>query len=243
MIKFFRNIRQSLLMENKTSKYLKYAIGEIVLVMIGILLALQVNNWNNYNKDKNLEKRYLSDLLLDLKTDSTAIAVFKKESDEQVRTKNKLNDYFNGQSFPNDSLIYFFDIQWKTVYNFTPIMTTLEEMKSTGNLGVISNHNLRRKILETYNKYQVHIHHNEVIYNRLQEEFWKIILSKIPNLDIYKSGESLNKLDIVTVLMDFEIKNRLNLNHVNGMNTGIKDLQNINNLLIEELQNKNKALQ
>ena len=46
MIKFFRNIRQILIMENNTSKYLKYAIGEIVLVVIGILIALQINNWN-----------------------------------------------------------------------------------------------------------------------------------------------------------------------------------------------------
>jgi len=44
MIKFFRNIRQNLIMENKTGKYLKYAIGEIVLVVIGILIALQLNN-------------------------------------------------------------------------------------------------------------------------------------------------------------------------------------------------------
>ena len=47
MIKFFRHIRKNLLMENKTSKYFKYAIGEIVLVVIGILIALQINNWND----------------------------------------------------------------------------------------------------------------------------------------------------------------------------------------------------
>ena len=50
MIKFFRHIRQNLIMENKTSKYLKYAIGEIILVVIGILIALQVNNWNENRK-------------------------------------------------------------------------------------------------------------------------------------------------------------------------------------------------
>ena len=50
MIKFFKRIRQNLLLEGKTGKYLKYAIGEIVLVMIGILLALQVNNWNEKRK-------------------------------------------------------------------------------------------------------------------------------------------------------------------------------------------------
>jgi hypothetical protein len=50
MIKFFRSIRRSLLMENKTSRYFKYAIGEILLVVIGILIALQANNWNEQRK-------------------------------------------------------------------------------------------------------------------------------------------------------------------------------------------------
>ena len=50
MIKFFRKIRKSLLTENRFSKYLLYAIGEIILVIIGILFALQINNWNENNK-------------------------------------------------------------------------------------------------------------------------------------------------------------------------------------------------
>jgi hypothetical protein len=58
MIKFFRKIRKNMLTENKFSKYLIYAIGEIALVMIGILLTLQVNNWN-----KNQEKQILTQLL------------------------------------------------------------------------------------------------------------------------------------------------------------------------------------
>ncbi len=53
MIKFFRHIRKRLLIENNTGKYLKYAIGEIVLVVIGILIALQINNWNEEKKNKN----------------------------------------------------------------------------------------------------------------------------------------------------------------------------------------------
>ena len=50
MIRFFRSIRQQLMNENKPAKYLKYAVGEVLLVMIGILLALQVNNWNEGRK-------------------------------------------------------------------------------------------------------------------------------------------------------------------------------------------------
>ena len=52
MIKFFRKIRHNLINEGKTTKYLKYAIGEIVLVVIGILIALQINNWNEQRKQK-----------------------------------------------------------------------------------------------------------------------------------------------------------------------------------------------
>ena len=62
MIKFFRKIRQKLLMENKTSKYFKYAIGEIILVVIGILIALSLNNWKEDLAKQGEEKRILSGL-------------------------------------------------------------------------------------------------------------------------------------------------------------------------------------
>lgn len=61
MIKFFRNIRKSLLNEGKTSKYLKYALGEIVLVVIGILIALQISNWN---EQKKIEKSITDHLVI-----------------------------------------------------------------------------------------------------------------------------------------------------------------------------------
>ena len=69
MIKFFRQIRQSLIMENKTSKYFKYAIGEIILVVIGILIALQINNWNEDRKNNTLERVFINNLITDLKSD------------------------------------------------------------------------------------------------------------------------------------------------------------------------------
>jgi hypothetical protein len=62
MIKFFRKIRQNSLMENKTGKYLKYAIGEIILVVIGILLALKINNWNESQKHEAKLLNYLTNL-------------------------------------------------------------------------------------------------------------------------------------------------------------------------------------
>ena len=70
MIKFFRKIRQKLLQEGKVINYLKYAIGEILLVVIGILIALQVNNWNEYRKDRVKEQAVLKNLIQDLQADS-----------------------------------------------------------------------------------------------------------------------------------------------------------------------------
>ena len=69
MIKFFRHIRKSLLMENKTGKYFKYAIGEIVLVVIGILIALQINNWNEQKKEYNTATILAKSLVEDLNKD------------------------------------------------------------------------------------------------------------------------------------------------------------------------------
>jgi len=73
MIKFFRKIRQKLLSENKFSKYLIYAIGEIVLVVIGILIALQINNWNEDKKGKVELNQYLSSLKENIQSDITVL--------------------------------------------------------------------------------------------------------------------------------------------------------------------------
>ena len=70
MIKFFRKIRQNLLIQNKFSKYLLYAIGEIILVVIGILIALSINNSNELKKTRYAEKVYLKEIKSDLIQDT-----------------------------------------------------------------------------------------------------------------------------------------------------------------------------
>lgn len=69
MIKFFRKIRQNLIVDNKTSKYFKYAIGEIILVVIGILIALQINNWNESRKQKDTLNNIYATIKTDLQED------------------------------------------------------------------------------------------------------------------------------------------------------------------------------
>ena len=80
MIKLFRNIRKNLLNEGKTTKYFKYAIGEIILVVIGILIALQINNWNSLQNDRDIEQSALKNLKTEF-----------EENLEQLRIDNELN--------------------------------------------------------------------------------------------------------------------------------------------------------
>src|SRR5210317_859386 len=68
MIQFFRKIRQNMIKENKASKYMLYAIGEIVLVVIGILIALSINNWNESRIDRKLETAILKQLRSEFKS-------------------------------------------------------------------------------------------------------------------------------------------------------------------------------
>jgi len=92
MIKLFRNIRQKLLAEGKTSNYLKYAIGEIVLVVIGILIALQVNNWNEDRKSKIIQDAYLNDLMQELNTN---MKDYKHNIDEYDIRLSKFDAFFS----------------------------------------------------------------------------------------------------------------------------------------------------
>ena len=69
MINFLRRIRRDMIKENKTSIYLIYAVGEVVLVVFGILIALQINNWNENQKTKKLELVFLENLQTDLEVD------------------------------------------------------------------------------------------------------------------------------------------------------------------------------
>ena len=89
MIKFFRRIRQQLLSENKFSKYLFYAIGEIILVVIGILIALQINNWNESKKAKEKEHQVLTEIISDLEYSITDL--YDVKSVRKINTTKSIN--------------------------------------------------------------------------------------------------------------------------------------------------------
>jgi hypothetical protein len=115
MIKFFRKIRQNLLMENKTGKYFKYAIGEIILVVIGILIALTINDWNDQNKNTKSELIYYCRILEDFELDKQRIVELKNESNYRIdRSKKLLLDLDSGVKDKNFIINQFI---FTTMYN------------------------------------------------------------------------------------------------------------------------------
>ena len=90
MIKLFRNIRKNLLNEGKTTKYFKYAIGEIVLVVIGILIALQINNWNENRILENQELDILKALVIGLKKDNEDLKFNAKSLTTSLASANTI---------------------------------------------------------------------------------------------------------------------------------------------------------
>src|SRR5210317_1160194 len=95
MIKFFRHIRKNLLMENKTGKYFKYAIGEIVLVVIGILIAISINNWNEQQKQNSQERQLLSGLKIEFTINLNRLDKVIHFRENSIKSANKLMTYFN----------------------------------------------------------------------------------------------------------------------------------------------------
>ncbi len=106
MIKFFRNIRQNLLNEGKTTKYFKYAIGEIVLVVIGILIALSINNWNESRQQKKVLNNIYEIVAEDLKKDSSEVEMVLNFMLDRKKVFEKiLNDSLNLKEVEGNAII------------------------------------------------------------------------------------------------------------------------------------------
>jgi len=145
MIKFFRKIRQRMLTENKISKYLIYAIGEIVLVVIGILIALQINNWNAEQKIEKEEIGILNNLLESLYSakEQSDIEIFKENQLREsllVALGKNSNKSKLGINTISDSLFY--DILWNSNPNL-PVLNSYSDIKNTGKIGIITNRSIR----------------------------------------------------------------------------------------------------
>ena len=145
MIKFFRNIRKTLIEQNKMGKYLKYAIGEILLVVIGILIALQVNNWNESRKERLAEQKILKEILIDLEFSKEDLIRDIDINKENLKSAEKLKQILLDRKNIGDSIIYLMNDSYYAT-QFYPRTTGYQSLKSKG-LDLITNDSLRKSII------------------------------------------------------------------------------------------------
>ncbi len=148
MIKIFRRIRQKLLIENKFNKYLIYATGEILLVVIGILIAVQVNNWNEKRKSHNYEKQLLIQLRKDLKSNISDLENNISLQKRVVNSSRILSEHFDRNLPYHDSLVIHFS---NTAFwtKFIVNAGAYKTIESKG-LDLISNLELRDLVFNIY---------------------------------------------------------------------------------------------
>ncbi|OMP30387.1 DUF6090 family protein [Mangrovimonas sp. DI 80] len=219
MMHLFSKIRYQLAAENKASKYMRYAIGEIVLVVIGILIALQINNWNENRKLQIEEQQILSSLLEDLKA-------AKKQSEESIIKEKLAIDemeaalgnqqtraaFFNTE---NPNALYH-NIFWSFEID-VPVINTYEEIKSSGKTDLIRNKtirshftNLERSINNLNNllddRITVHqLRIDEIVVNNLN--FLQLLKSEHPNFTI----ETGPPIDFEAIMTEPRIRNLIGI--------------------------------
>lgn len=168
MLIIFRKIRRTLMQKNKVTTYLLYAFGEIILVVIGILLALQVNNWNEERKEIKLEKRFLERLYADLDKDIINISNSYNANDRRQERALFLLASYDSIELIKERPNYFIESIEYAGYTNNPVINdhTFEEIKSSGQLSIIRNDELRMTLMAYYSARE-----SRVQYDFIKQEF------------------------------------------------------------------------
>ncbi|MCK0180366.1 DUF6090 family protein [Flavobacteriaceae bacterium S0862] len=172
MIKFFRKIRYNLIETGKTGKYFKYAIGEIVLVVIGILIALQINNWNEERKTNLKSQVYIDQIINDITKDTLNINELIEIAKVDSNSISNYFSFFNQGNIPIDKLI---DSSVNTnnyYFRYIPVNNTFLDMQASGNSNLL-NENQRNALIQLVS----------------QQEQLIIIIEKLISKSHFESGE------------------------------------------------------
>lgn len=231
MIAFFKRFRQRLLSENKFSKYLLYAIGEIILVVIGILIALQINNWNENRKDNVQLQTYYKQLLEELELDVNAIKFSISRLENDRKQYKTINDALKMPNLSADSILEVYRSADFIIENTTFKTKTLNVLLSTGDIKLIDS-KIKNALLALQDEQEDHLidsNERSAFYVDmvgrlnylfpLNEELWddqeelknilKVRVKKIEEIPFLNKAlqtrDSSNKADLV------ELNNILNL--------------------------------
>jgi hypothetical protein len=196
MIPFFKNIRQKQLSEGKLSKYLQYALGEIILVVIGILLALQINNWNNERQQRMLEIKILNEIKSNLLLDLTDIKINIDFNRDKLRSNEIVLNYLNDDLIQFDSLSFHFGNILGSTRSIAN-SSAYENLKSRG-LEIVTKDSLRIAITSIYE-----IEYHNVIDFEMQDDhkhqyeiLWPEVMKAVNISEMWKSAIPVGKQNL-----------------------------------------------
>lgn len=220
MIKFFRHLRKTMVTENlpagqtsRSGKYFKYAIGEIVLVVIGILIALQINNWNELQKNKKQELVILKNILQDLKVDEIGLKNIIEKRTKKVISADIMVGYYHGVPIKNLNDYYY---HWTNVLYWeehNPRNIAFKELVNAGNVSIIKNNEIRNSLLEINASYDELF----AVRKHLYDDYTIYLYTPFSTIFDYENG--------IKVWVNPDIKLELSLEDVNNalQNKAIKN--------------------
>ncbi|NJB72033.1 hypothetical protein GGR42_002524 [Saonia flava] len=214
MIKFFRKIRQKMLTENKFGKYLTYAVGEIILVVIGILIALSINNWNQERQLQNEEKVILKNIHTEFLENKNALKLGLEENNQGCKASITLlnlvgqnREYIQQHNL--DSLMY---VMLETG-SFRPSENTISDLLQSGKLQLLQNDDLKNLLY----KWTRNLKKTDVSFNRIELKIDNELVPylsehySMKDIDLYGKLEWKNKtlltIDKLYIFEDIQFEN------------------------------------
>lgn len=240
MINFFRTIRQKMLSENKFSKYLLYAIGEIILVVIGILIALSINNWNDHGKEILKKNNLLKALKIEFAKNLSQLDTILKYDNEVVKSSFEFLKLNHNDSILNDK-VYMGDLMQKTswVWTFDPQNGALRSGISSGEINFIENEKLTN-LLFGWNDVVADANENEEIAYNTRMVSQPVIEKYIRNVNFRNSvrkelGESKFNSDYKGLVLDPLFEDYIS-NRYTRMREAVNELNGVRELNVSILQ-------
>ncbi|MBS1491782.1 MAG: hypothetical protein JSS93_14770 [Bacteroidetes bacterium] len=225
MAKVFHQLRSQFLNGNQISKYLLYAIGEIILVVIGILIALQVNTWNDQRTQRTKELTYLRNIKKDLSLTISQLNTYIEKRETQIKSANTVLEHFEGKPITNPELLFQDMVnvyEWKLFFQTN---NTYQELINTGDFAILSSDSIKNALLDLETLYL--IMKSEEVHFRFDSEV-ALFEPAYRTLDINKIGKSVLQTSLPSQ-KDLKIK-------AEEFKTTLSDLKQKNGFVMASLE-------
>lgn len=241
MIRFFRKIRQNLIEKNNFKKYFIYAIGEVLIVMIGILIALQINNWNEDKILRGTEVALLKEMKKNLEVDLSDIRYNINYTRKSLNANEIVFESLKYSESYNDTLNFYYANISFGLSNFTNNTSAYDNLKSIG-FYIIKNDSLRIRITKLYsNRYNYLIRLEENYYDNFHtNELLPIVISNIITDSIKISAKPIN-LSELALNHKFKETIKANIMWLRYMVTLYANIEKEIVTLINQIESENKS--